>query len=194
MQDGAHIRQAEYLDDVAVLKRFGRYHVVSHDPVEPDADDIAVSHPAAVVAHHPADGALRDGHEPEIGIAGGRCERHVEGHPVEFGADRVGHHGCGLGEHLAFPTDALSQPRSIGIAGKAHRGLSSRGFVSRAVHRLGDPDLVDPLAGSGKHHGDHIGHTRVCTVAENRGIATLTSLSDAVEVRGCLLTSSDPGR
>ena len=41
-----------------------------------------------------------------------------------------------------------ARPGVSGILREAHRGLGARRLVGRAVHRLGDPDLVDPLAGA----------------------------------------------
>ena len=60
-------------------------------------------------------------------------------------ADRVGHHRRRLGEHLALASHALGQPRRVRVLAEAHGGLGARRLVGRAVHRLGDPDLVDAL-------------------------------------------------
>ena len=167
--------------------------MVAHDPVESDADDVTVAHPAAVVAHHAGHGALGDRHEPQIGVAGRRGEGHIEGHPVEFGADRIGHHRRRLGEDSALFSDALGQTRGLGIAGEPHGGLGAGRLVGRAVHRFGDADLVDPLAGTREHHRDHIGHAGVRPVAEDSGMASRTRGSDSHQVVRALLAAGDPG-
>ena len=170
-----------------MLQRFGRRHVVAHSPVEADADDVAIADPAPVVAVHACDGAFRDLHETQVGVAGRGSESHVERDLVERGADRVGHHRSRFGEDLAFPAHALGEAGRLGSLREAHCGLGARRFVGRAVHRLGDADLVDPLAGAGQHHADQIGHTGMGAAAEDRGIAFLASLPDAFQIFGdCL--------
>ena len=100
------------------------------------------------------------------------------------GADGVRHHRGGLGEHLAFAAHVLGQAGGVGILRKSHRRLCSRRFVGRAVHRLGDADLVDPFAGTAEHHPHHVGHPGMCPAAEDSGIALLAGLSDAFDILG----------
>ena len=194
MQHGAHVRQAEHLNDVAVLERLGRDNVTAHGPVESDADDVAIAFPAAVEAVDTADRSCGDLHEAQIRVGGGRSKGDVEGHFVQLRPDRIGHHRGRLREDLAFPSYVLRQPRSVGILGEPHRRLSLRGFVGRAVHRLGDPDLVDALAGRAEHHADHVRHPGVRAAAEDRRTAALASVDDAFAVRRRLLPTGDPGR
>lgn len=182
------------LDDVTVLERLGRHHVIAHRPVESHADHVALADPAAVIPVDPADGVLRDGHEAKIGVTGCGGERDVERHPVQVRADGVGHHGRRLGEHLALAAHAFGQSRGVRVAAEAHRRLGACRLVGRAVHRFGDPNLVDPLTRPGEHHADHVGHAGMGAAAEDRGVACLTSISDAVEILRCLLAPGDPRR
>ena len=117
----------------------------------------------------------------------------VERHPVQRRADRVGHHRRGLGEHLALPPHAFGEARGVGVLREAHRGLRARRLVGGAVDRLGDPNLVDALAGSAEHHADHVRHPRMRAAAENRRIAVLASLPDTIQILRRLLAAGDPG-
>ena len=99
----------------------------------------------------------------------------------------------GLGVGFAVGSVALTVVGGLGVAAETHRGLGACRLVGRAVHRLGDADLVDSLAGAGEHHAHHVGHPGVGTAAEDRGIASLAGFSDPLEVRRGLLAAGDPG-
>ena len=194
MDDRAHVRQPEHLDHVAVGERLGRDDVLAHGPVEADADDVALTHPAAVVARHPRDRAARDRHEPEVGVAGRLGEGDVERHPVEPDPERVGHHRGRLGEDLRLAAHGLGESRGVGRLREAHRPLGLRALVRRAVHRLGDPDLVDALARAAEHHAHEVRHARVGAAAEDRGAGALAGLEDPGPIGRGLLAAGDPGR
>jgi hypothetical protein len=101
------IRYPEYLDDVAIGERLGRYHVIAHGPVESDTDDVSIADPSAVVSVHAADGAFRDFHESQVGVACRCGEGDVEGEAVQRYAHGIGHHRRGLREHLALAAHRL---------------------------------------------------------------------------------------